>query len=271
MISGIGLRQPHFRDVLETKPRLDFFEVISENFVETGGRPRQILHDIRKDYPVFLHGVNLNIGGLDPIHPAYLQALRRLSDEIQPALISDHLCWTTHQGQTWYDLLPLPFREDLLTPLVDRIAQVQDFLKRPIALENISTYLRFKDADMSELDFILQIIKRSGCQLLLDVNNVFVNAYNHGFNAQEFIQNLPTKAIAQYHLAGHTQQGDFLFDTHDQEISKEVWDLFDLTLSIHGSKPTLIERDNNIPKLHKLLEEAYFAEQKVKELKNGTA
>lgn len=258
--TGLGLRKDHYDHVLEAKPSLGFFEVISDNFMRTEGRPLQILKRVRRDYPIALHGVALNIASTDPIDKSYLQALKALAEKIEPWIVSDHLCWTGAHSKNNFDLLPIPHTEEALRHIVERVDEVQNFLGQALTLENTSTYLRFKADEMSELEFLREILARTGAGLLLDINNVYVNSINHDFDACEFIRELPADSVKQFHLAGHTDMGEFLFDTHDREVSEPVWDLYKYSLKVLGSKPFIIERDDQIPTFEELLREVRRAE-----------
>ncbi|MSR77213.1 MAG: DUF692 family protein [Candidatus Omnitrophica bacterium] len=252
---GIGLRAPHYAEILGPARKLDWFEAISENYMDTGGRPLQILEKIRKNYPVGLHGVALSVGSTDPIHLPYLEKLKTLIDRIDPAIVSDHICWSGVAGEHLHDLLPLPFTEESIRLIVEKTDQIQNFLGRQILLENVSTYVTFKHSEMQEWDFVREIARRSGCGLLLDINNVYVNARNHGFDAQEYLRNIPGEFVGQIHLAGHTDKGKFLFDTHSSPVIDEVWELYRQALELWGSKTTLIEWDEDIPELERLIDE----------------
>ncbi len=253
---GVGLRTEHY-DVITTEwPRMDWFEAISENFMDSGGRPLRILEQIRRRYPVALHGVSLSIGSTDPLDRQYLQRLKTLADHIDPAIVSDHLCWTGVDGENLHDLLPLPFTEEVVRHIAGRVAQVQEFLKRRILLENISTYVTAKHSTMPEWEFLTAIAERSGCGILLDLNNIYVNAYNHQFDPHEYLRRIPGELVGQFHLAGHTNMGDYLFDTHSTPVIEQVWDLYREALTRWGRVTTLIEWDEDIPAWPRLAEEA---------------
>jgi uncharacterized protein (UPF0276 family) len=262
---GIGLRPKHYpaleaaldgRGGGDLLGRLDWFEVISENYFGAGGNPRRMLRKIRQRFPVVLHGVTLSLGSTDPLDLAYLDRLAALATEIEPAFVSDHLCWGGVGGQLAHDLLPLPFSEEALDLVAARIAQVQDHLRRPFVVENVSSYVAFAASTMTEWEFLAELCARTGCQLLLDVNNVFVSAHNHGFDSASFITGLPRGSVAQIHLAGHSTRGPLLLDTHDHAIRDEVWQLYQLAISAHGPTPTLIEWDDHIPPLADVVAEA---------------
>lgn len=246
---GIGLRTGHYADVLARGSRAEWFEAISENFMVAGGRALDVLERVRADYPVVLHGVSLSIGGSDPIPAAYLHALRALVDRFEPAWVSDHLCWTSADAHQLHDLLPLPWTEELLAHLVPRIGRVQDALGRALVLENVSSYLTFAHATIPEWEFLAELARRTGCDLLLDVNNVHVSAYNHGFDAQRFVDAIPRDRVAQIHLAGHTDHGTHLLDTHDAPVADAVWELYHYTITRLGPVATLVEWDGEVPPL----------------------
>lgn len=256
---GLGLRPKHYPQILSEWPTVDWFEAISENFMDSGGRPIHVLEQVRSRYPVALHGVALSIGSVDPLDLSYLKKLKTLVDRIDPFIVSDHLCWSGAHGNPLHDLLPLPFTEESLIHIVKRVDQVQEYLGRPILLENVSSYVTYKHSEMTEWEFITKIAKRSGCGILLDVNNVYVNAVNHQFSASEYIQSIPSDLIGQIHLAGHTDMGEFLFDTHSAPVIDPVWKLYEETLARHGQISTLIEWDENIPSFDRLQEERNLA------------
>ncbi len=260
---GLGLRPVHYPDILDVaeRPRVDWFEAITENYLVPGGRPLANLDRVRRDWPVVLHGVSLSIGGTDPLDLGYLAQVRSLAHRIDPAWISDHLCWTGVEGTNLHDLLPLPYREDVVDHIVDRILQVQDFLGRRLVLENVSSYAAFRESDLSEWAFVSLIAARADCDLLLDVNNIYVSACNHGFDARGYIDALPRQRIRQIHLAGHSTDGDRLIDTHDAPIVEPVWDLYRHAIERLGAVPTMIERDDHIPALADLIAELDRARQ----------
>ncbi|MBK9625856.1 MAG: DUF692 domain-containing protein [Rhodocyclaceae bacterium] len=256
---GLGLRTEHYADFLADSERLrqrvDWLEVISENYMVPGGKPLYMLDQIRRDFPMVMHGVSLSIGGTAPIDVEYLRQLKVLIERIEPAWISDHLCWTGTDGLNLHDLLPMPYTERALRHLVERISQVQEFLGRKILLENVSSYVTYRADEMSEWEFIAALLQRSGCDLLLDVNNIYVSSVNHGFNPQHFIDAIPATHVRQIHLAGHENHGSYIIDTHDHPVCDAVWDLYAYTVRRLGAVPTMIERDDNIPPLNELLDE----------------
>jgi hypothetical protein len=253
---GIGLRIPHFRAVQEERPAVDWFEVISENYMVRGGNPKRVLRAVRERYPVVLHGVALSIGSVDPLDARYLDELAALAHEIEPAWISDHLCFSSVGGHAGHDLWPLPFTEESLTHVSERILRVQDRLKRRILIENVSSYLVYASSTMSEWEFLARLAGRADCGLLLDVNNVFVSARNHGFRARDFIAALPAERVGQIHLAGHTDKGTHLLDTHDHPVCDGVWELYRAALERCGRVTTLVEWDDHIPPIDEVIAEA---------------
>jgi uncharacterized protein (UPF0276 family) len=253
---GVGLRTAHYATVLDEHPKVDWFEVISENFMVAGGNPRRVLRAIRERYPVALHGVSLSIGATDALDERYLDELAALARETEPAWISDHLCWTRVGGHQSHDLLPLPYTDEALAHVVERVRRVQDRLKRRILIENVSSYVTFTQSTMTEWQFLTALCERADCGLLLDVNNVFVSAYNHGFDARAFIDGVPAERVGQLHLAGHSDRGTHLLDTHDHTVCDGVWQLYRRTLARCGRVSTLVEWDENIPPLAEVLAES---------------
>lgn len=252
---GLGLRTEHFDAVLQENPVVDWFEIISENFMVAGGKPRHYLDAIRSRYPLAMHGVSLSIGSTDPFDMGYLRDLRNLVRHVEPIWISDHLCWTGNGGINSHDLLPLPYTEEAIAHVTARIGEVQDFLGREILIENVSTYVSFAGAEMEEAAFLAEIVQRSGCRILLDVNNIYVSSRNHGYDADAYVTQLPADRIWQIHLAGHSDYGDYVIDTHDHPVRKEVWDLYERTIRKIGPVTTMIERDDHIPPLGELVVE----------------
>ncbi|MCX9156850.1 DUF692 domain-containing protein [Niveibacterium sp. 24ML] len=252
---GLGLRVEHYGDFVETRPAVDWLEVISENYMVPGGKPLHYLDRIRRDYPMVMHGVSLSIGSTDPLDRTYLEALKALADRVQPAWISDHLCWTGVDHQNLHDLLPMPYTEAALRHLCDRIQQVQEALGRQILLENVSSYIGYAQDEIPEWEFVAEVAKRADCLLLLDVNNVYVSSVNHGFDPHRYISAMPRTRVRQIHLAGHENHGSYLIDTHDHPVCDPVWALYDYTLQALGTVPTMIERDAHIPPLDQLLAE----------------
>ena len=252
---GLGLRVPHFEHVLKHKPPVDWFEVLSENYMVAGGKPRYYLHKIREHYPMVMHGVSLSIGSTDPLDYDYLKKLKTLANEVQPEWISDHLCWTKCHQVNSHDLLPLPYNEETVQHVAARISQVQEFLGRRLLMENLSSYLTYNASEMTEWDFLTAIAEQADCLILLDINNIYVSACNHGFRGETYLDAISPERVQQFHLAGHTHQGDFLIDTHDQPVPDPVWDLYATALRRFGSVATMIERDDNIPPFDELLTE----------------
>ncbi len=256
---GLGLRTEHYKAILETKPKVDWFEALSENYMISGGKPLDYLDKIRAEYPVVMHGVSLSIGSTAEIDKNYLRDLKKLADRIQPVWISDHLCWTGVHGQNMHDLLPLPYTEETAKHVAERVKIVQDYLGRQILLENVSSYASYIDSNMTEWEFITQISEQADCLLLLDVNNIYVSSYNHQFDAKAFIDGVPKQRIQQIHLAGHSNHGDYIIDTHDAPVIDPVWDLYEYAISRFGAVSTMIERDDHIPALEVLVEELQIA------------
>ena len=256
---GLGLRTEHYNAILESKPNVDWFEVLSENYMILGGKPLYYLDRIRENYPVVMHGVSLSIGSTTPFDADYLRDLKKLADRIQPAWISDHLCWTGVHGQNIHDLLPLPYTEGTAQHVAERVGIVQDYLGRRILLENVSSYASYVDSTMTEWEFITEIAEKADCLLLLDVNNIYVSSYNHQFDAEAFIDGVPKNRVQQIHLAGHQNNGDYIIDTHDAPVIDPVWDLYEYAISRFGAISTMIERDDHIPELGVLVEELQIA------------
>ncbi len=260
---GIGLRSKHYHDILsaidgryESDYALpDWYEVISENYLDNHGYSRSVLLKIAERYPIVMHGVSLSIGSTDPLNTTYLQQLKQLSIDLEPAWISDHICWTGVNNLNSHDLLPIPLNHESLEHLVDRVIQVQDFLQRPIVLENPSTYINFTDSDIPEWQFLNELVSRTDCKLLLDVNNVYVSAFNLGFDAHEYVQQINHQAIVQLHLAGATHCGTHLIDTHDQAVTEPVWELYSMAQELTGGVASLLEWDSNIPEFSDMLAE----------------
>lgn len=252
---GLGLRRQHYKEVLATRPEVDWFEAISENYMDAGGSPRHFLERVRERYPVVLHGVSLSIGSVDPLNMTYLHRLRKLIDDIQPEWVSDHLCWTGVDHTNLHDLLPLPYTEESIAHVAERVSRVQEFLGRRILLENVSSYVSYSLSQMSEWEFLSAVAERADCLLLLDINNIYVSAFNHGFDPLRYIEGVPPQRVQQFHLAGHTHNGDHIIDTHDQPIVDPVWQLYSAAVRRFGPVSTMIERDDHIPPLAELLAE----------------
>jgi uncharacterized protein (UPF0276 family) len=256
---GIGLRKEHHDRVLAERPDVPFFEVISENFMVEGGRPAHVLERVRSDYPVALHGVSMNLGSADALDAAYLARLKVLADRVEPAVVSDHLCWTALAGQSSHDLLPLPFTGEVVRHVAAKIRRAQDVLGRRLLVENVSSYVSFRTSEMSEAEFLAAVVREADCHLLLDVNNLWVNGKNQGFDAFEALRVIPKGRVRQFHLAGHDDLGDVAIDTHDRPVRDEVWALYRQAVRRFGPQPTLLEWDANVPALEVLLEEARLA------------
>lgn len=263
--TGLGLRPTHYSHITQSKPRLGWFEAISENYMglqgSGSGRPLKVLKSIRQDYEVVLHGVSLSIGSTDELNISYLKKLKNLANIIQPAWISDHLCWTGVAGENLHDLLPLPHTQEALRHLIDRIHKVQDFLGQRILLENVSSYISFRNSEMTEWDFLAEIAKQADCGILLDINNVYVNSVNHRFDPINYLVGLPAERIGQIHLAGHSRQDNLLIDTHDAPVCDDVWELFRFAIQHFGARSTMVEWDDKIPDFPRLENEVRKAEE----------
>jgi uncharacterized protein (UPF0276 family) len=252
---GLGLRTQHYEEILNGNPPIDWFEVISENYMLPGGQPLRMLDRIRERYPVVMHGVSLSIASTAPPNFEYLRELRDLARRVEPKWISDHLCWTGVHGKNLHDLLPIPYTNEALDHVVSRVELVQDYLGRAIVLENVSTYVQFNNSEMTEWEFLGELSHRSGCWLLFDVNNVYVSAFNHGYDPNAFLQGIPADRVVQFHMAGHSHMGTHIIDTHDHPVCEDVWDLYVAALKRFGRVSTMIERDDNIPRLDELIVE----------------
>lgn len=267
---GVGLRTVHYPHILAEWPPIDWFEIISENFMLPGGRPLAVLDRIRERYPVVMHGVSLSIGSTDPLDRDYLRQLQVLAARVRPAWISDHLCWSSTGRHSLHDLLPVPHTEEALRHLIDRVRQVQDVLGRRILLENISTYLEFSHSTMTEWDFLTALVQEADCGLLLDVNNIYVSAMNHDFDPHAYLDAIPADRVGQFHLAGHSDMGTHLLDTHDHTIIPAVWDLYARALTRFGPVSTLIEWDDHIPPFAELLAEVTRAKEQFQHVHTNT-
>jgi uncharacterized protein (UPF0276 family) len=256
---GLGLRTPHYEAILNEPHPIDWLEVITENYLGLGGKPLDYLERIRGRFPLVMHGVSLSIGSTDPIDVEYLKAVRTLAARIEPHWISDHLCWTGVDGRNLHDLLPLPYTEEALVNVAARVGQVQDALGRQILLENVSSYLSYHSDEMTEWEFLREVAARADCHILLDINNIYVSGVNHGFDPVKYLQAMPKSRVRQFHLAGHSNMGGHLIDTHDHPIAAPVWDLYSQAVSLFGDVPAMIERDDNIPELHELVTELNMA------------
>ena len=261
---GLGLRAPHFEQIIADKPAVDWFEIISENYFVAGGKPWHYLNKIRADYPIVMHGVSMSIGSIDPINKDYLNQLKNTIARVEPQWVSDHLCFTQVGGINSHDLLPMPYTSEALDHLANKISQVQDYLGREMIFENVSSYLTYNDSQMSEWEFLAQLHKQTGCKFLMDVNNVYVSARNHDFNAMDYLSAIPSTAIAQIHLAGHQDFGTHIIDTHDEDVPDAVWDLYAQYAKTLNPVSTMIERDDNIGSLDDLITELEHAKALVK-------
>lgn len=253
---GFGARPSHYPELLEGGAPVSLFEVISENFVDRGGRPRAVLERLRRDADVVVHGVSLSIGSTDPLDLDWIDRLKGLVDAVEPRVVSDHACFSGAHGLAGHDLWPMPYTEEAVAHVAARVGQVQERLGRQIALENVSSYVAWAQSEMSEWAFLNEIARRADCLLLLDVNNVFVNAYNHRFEAADFIDEIDAERVAQIHLAGHLDCGTHLFDDHAHDVPDPVWALYRRAVARLGDVPTIIERDGDIPSLEALIAEA---------------
>jgi len=267
---GIGLRREHYDDVLGGAAGCDWFEAISENYMDTGGRPLAVLEHVRRDRPVAVHGVGLSIGGTDPLDRRYLRNLRALIDRIQPALVTDHLCWTGVNGRSLYDLLPLPYTEESLAHVIARVQAVQHELGQRLVFENPSTYVAYRHSTIAEWDFLAAVSEAADCGILLDVNNVYVSSYNLGFDPVRYLDAIPRNRVAQIHLAGFTDMGTYLFDTHSAPVSDVVWELYAHAVKRFGRVSTLVEWDADIPSLKRVCAEASQARHIVEDI-DGTS
>jgi uncharacterized protein (UPF0276 family) len=252
---GLGLRTPHYLDFLEAPQRVDWLEILSDNYLVPGGKPLVMLDQIRANYPMVMHGVALSIGAADGPDRDYLDALATLARRVEPLWISDHLCWTGVHGKVLHDLYPLPYTEAALAVVVRNVQIAQEVLQRPLVLENVSSYVSFRASEMTEWEFIREVCQRTGCRLLLDVNNIYVSSVNHGFDPQAFLDGIPADRVQQIHLAGHTDHGDHIVDTHDHPVADPVWALYASALARVGPVATLIERDDLLPPLAELITE----------------
>ncbi len=263
--AGIGLRADHYREVLEARPAVGWFEVHSENYFGAGGLPLHYLEQVRAEYPISLHGVGLSLGSADPLNPEHLRRLKNLVDRFAPGLVSEHLCWSSIGGRYLNDLVPLPYTEEALGHAAARVSEVQEILGRRILVENVSSYLEYLESSIPEWEFLREVAQRAGCGILLDVNNIYVSARNHGFDPRQYLRSIPGGLVEEIHLAGFTvnrfEGGEILIDTHDHPVAEEVWRLYALAIERFGRKPALIEWDTDLPPLEVLLAEADKAER----------
>ena len=252
---GLGLRPSHYPDILAQRPDVDWFEALTENYLVPGGKPLYFLEQVRAHYPVVLHGVSLSIGASEPLDLDYLRQVKTLATRIDAAWVSDHLCWTGAHGINLHDLMPLPYTEEAVHHVANRVRQVQDILGRQLLLENVSSYVTYRASQLSEWEFLSAIAEAADCLILLDINNIHVSAFNHSFNPHDYLNGIPIARVRQFHLAGHQNQGDYIIDTHDQPVIDAVWELYAAALRRFGPVSTMIERDDNIPPLDQLLTE----------------
>jgi len=252
---GLGLRHEYYDIILEQSPQVDWFEIISENYMVDGGKPLYYLDAIRERYPVVMHGVSMSIGSTDPLDKDYLKRLKQLAERVEPAWISDHLCWTGQGGHNLHDLMPLPYNEEAIKHVVERVRQVQDYLGRQILLENVSSYVTYRHSQMTEWEFYSAIVEEADCLMLLDINNIYVSAVNHNFDPHDYLYNVPSQRVRQFHLAGHEDHGDYIVDTHDHPVADPVWTLYSEALAHFGPVSSMIERDDNFPPFEELMQE----------------
>ena len=252
---GLGLRAPHYQTILNDLPTVPWFEALTDNYLNEGGYPLHFLERVASHYPLTFHGVGMSLGGTDPLDLNYLDKVKRLSNRFEPVYISDHLCWTAHGGLHSNDLLPLPYTEEAVKHVAKRIRQAQDYLGRRLLIENVSSYLSYQESAMSEAEFFVAVVEEADCDILCDINNIYVSAKNHQFDAKAYIDAVPASRVKEMHLAGFENQGDFLLDTHGYPVHEPVWELYQHALAHFGEVPTLIEWDSNIPEFSVLLEE----------------
>jgi len=256
---GLGLRTEHYNDFLAEPQPVDWLEVISDNYMVDGGKPLAMLDQIRANYPMAMHGVSMSIGSIKGLDKDYLDKLKKLEQRIEPMWVSDHLCWTGVHGRNMHDLLPLPYTDEALQIVKRNVEHAQEVLQRPLVLENVSSYVEYESSEMTEWEFLAEICQATGCRLLLDLNNIYVSAFNHDFSASSFIEGIPVDSVQQFHLAGHQDNGDILVDTHDHPVCDGVWDIYRQALLRFGYVPTMIERDDQIPPLAELISELDMA------------
>jgi len=252
---GLGLRKEHYETVLAERPDVDWFEIISENYMVDGGKALDYLTRIREHYPMVMHGVSMSIGSTEPLNFDYLKKLKNLIQRVEPAWFSDHLCWTGVNGINLHDLMPMPYTEEAIQHIVDRVNQVQDFIGQRMLLENVSSYVSYCDSQMTEWEFLSEIAQRADCLLLLDINNIYVSSYNHNFDPYRYLKAIPKERVYQFHLAGHSYENNLIIDTHDHAIIDPVFELYAAAVQHFGQVSTMIERDDNIPPLSELLVE----------------
>lgn len=268
---GLGLRNEHYQYILQHRPSVDWFEALTEDYLIPGGRPLYYLDQIRQHYPMVMHGVSMSIGSTDPLDYDYLAKVKLLASRLEPAWISDHLCWTGVDGLNMHDLLPLPYTEEALQHIVERVKRAQDFLGRQILLENVSSYITYADSQLTEWDFLAEVAKRSDCLILLDINNIYVSAFNHNFDVHDYLNGIPIDRVRQFHLAGHENCGKHIIDTHNQPVIDPVWDLYAKAVQRFGRVSTMIERDDNIPEFPELMAELERAKAIVEQVQLESA
>jgi uncharacterized protein (UPF0276 family) len=268
---GLGLRVDHYETILNSEPAVDWFEIISENYLVPGGKPLHYLDRIRERYPLVMHGVSMSIGSTDPLNRDYLKQLKALATRIEPVWISDHLCWTGVHGTNLHDLLPLPYTEEAIDHVATRIREAQDYLGRQMLIENVSSYVSYAQSQLSEWDFLSAVCERADCLLLFDVNNVYVSSVNHGFDPLDYLNGIPATRVQQFHLAGHEDHGRYIIDTHDHPVPDPVWELYAQALRRFGPVSTMIERDDNIPPLDELIAELDHARRIATQVAKETA
>ena len=256
---GLGLRKEHYNAIIDTKPAVDWFEILTENYLVPGGKPLYFLDQICEQYPVVMHGVSMSLGSHDPLDMDYLKQVKALAKRTNAKWISDHMCFTGVDGINAHDLLPLPYTDEAIKHVSQKIAQAQDYLGMQILVENASTYITYKQSAMTEWDFTKSVAEESDSLILLDINNIFVSAYNHGFDPLEYLDGIPSERVQQHHLAGHSQYDGYIIDTHDHDIVKGVWDLYAEAIKRYGEVSVMIERDDNIPELPELMNELQMA------------
>jgi len=256
---GIGLREPHLRHILDVLPDVPWFELLTDNYLQTNGPLLRQIDNVRRNYPLTFHGVGMSLGSADPLDEYYLTAVKHLIQRYEPAWVSDHLAFTHIGDKHFHDLLPIPYTDEALQHVSQRIEQVQDFLGQELVVENVSSYLQYKDSTYAEAEFITELVQRTGCKLLLDINNVYVNAFNHGFDAYSYLEKIPFDEVNEIHLGGHEDRGDYLLDAHNNEVTQAVWALYESVMKFHPDIPTLIEWDNALPEFDVLLRQADIA------------
>jgi len=259
--AGIGLRGQHIPEIIQLQPDVPWFEILADNHLAEGGLIPQQLAAVRSSYPITFHCVGMSIAGVDALDMNYLEKIRSLAERFEPSWISDHLCFTQYANHQYHDLLPFPYSEESLAHICERVMKIQDYLGRELVVENVSTYLQYRDSSMTEGEFLKSLCEKTGCEILLDVNNAYVNEINHGIDARDFIAGLPAERIREVHLAGYEDKGEYLIDAHNNLVANPVWELYDYLVQLHGERPTLIEWDNDIPAFDILMEEAQRAER----------